>query len=131
MPQMAPMTVKKADRTTNVVYDPMTPSTANTPAVFMAPALGAIAATRPEYRIGQTRRPDGTWKVTHSFMYPYHVVDSTTGVTTIVGRVMVTRRVEASGNVPQSVIDEAVYQSADLDNHSVAIESDRAGYGPT
>lgn len=131
MPQMAPMWVKKYDGTTDVLYDAMTPSTPDTPAVFRSTPLGLTAATRPEFRIGQTRRPDGTYKVTQSFMYPYHVIDTTTGVTTIQGRVMVTRRVEASGNLPQTVIDEAVAQSANLSDHALAIECDRSGFGPT
>lgn len=131
MPTLANISVLKADNATSVVYAAMTPATPDTPAVFQAPPLGLTAATKPEFRIGQTRRPDGSYKVTQSFMYPYHVTDTTTGVTSVVGRVMVTRRVEATNGIPQSVIDEAVAQSANLSDSALPIECDKSGFGPT
>lgn len=116
MSTIASITVKKNDGTTDVVYTAIEGRSGNNPARYRAPALGATAATQPELRIGSTVPNAGKGKprVTGTFHYPYSVVNSTTGVTTVVDREFFRIEHTGSPDVPQAVIDEAVSQFFNL-----------------
>lgn len=115
MPALANLTVKKNDGTTDVVYTGTSPGSGDSPAVHYGPALGATAATRPELRTTAKRHADGSgYTVKGTFMYPFHVLNSTTGVTSVVKRAMAKAEFTSSTEIPTATNDEAVSQSVNL-----------------
>lgn len=119
MPTLANITVKASNGTTDVIYTGLTPGSANEYSVHKAPALGATDETRPEFRSRVTQTKEG-WRVTTWFMYPYSVVDTTTGVTSVRRRVMSKRVTDYPKDVPSAIIAEAAAQGANLDASALA-----------
>lgn len=115
MSTIANITVKKNDGTTDVVFGALEGRSGENPARWKAPPLGATGVTQPELRVGQkSMNGSDKSKVIATFFYPYSVVNSTTGVTSIQSREMF--RFEYTGDmaIPQSVRDEAVSQGVNL-----------------
>lgn len=115
MSTAANITVKKNDGTTDVIYGVLEGRSGDNPARWMAPALGATPATQPELRVG-SRQVNGTekGKVIATFMYPYSVVNTTTGVTSIQSKEMLRLEYTGDREIPQAVRDEAVSQGMNL-----------------
>lgn len=115
MSTIANITVKKNDGTTDVIYTAMEGRSGDNPARWKAPALGATPLTQPELRIGQ-KSVNGSdkGKVIATFVYPFHVVNSTTGVTTIEDRELFRLEYTGSNAIPQATRDEAVSQGMNL-----------------
>jgi len=114
MSTAASITVKKNDGTTDVIYCVLEGRSGDNPAVWKAPALGATAATQPELRVGSKSGNTDIKKVIATFMYPYSVVNSTTGVTSVVKREMFRLEWTGSSEIPQSVRVEACSQGMNL-----------------
>lgn len=115
MPGITNITVKKNDGTTDVIYTAIEGRSGDNPARWKAPALGATPVTQPELRVGSRLVPGSErGKVIATYMYPYSVVDTTTGVTTVRSKELF--RLEFTGDmeIPQSVRDEAVSQGMNL-----------------
>lgn len=119
MSTAASITVKKNDGTTDVIYGVLEGRSGDNPARWKAPALGASATTQPEFRVSSKVLPAGRGKVIATFAYPYHVVNSTTGVTTVENREML--RFEYTGDlaIPQATRDEACSQGTNLLNSAL------------
>lgn len=115
MSTIANITVKKNDGTTDVVYTALEGRSGDNPARYKAPALGATPMTQPEFRVS-SKVVKGTekGKVIATFMYPYSVVNSTTGVTSIEEREMMRLDYTGDFSIPQTVRDEAVSQGMNL-----------------
>lgn len=118
MPSLSNLTVKKNDGTTDITYTGAQRASGDMPATFYAPALGATNATRPELRIKAHSSNAGQSKVVGTYMYPYHVTNSTTGVTSIQKRLMFRFEGNVDFEVPQATIDEAASQFANLVAHA-------------
>lgn len=114
MPNLANITVKAHNGTTDVIYTGLTPGSSNEYSVHKAPALGATDETKPEFRSRVTQTREG-WRVTTWYMYPYAVLNTTDGVTTVRRRVMSKKVTDYPKDVPTSVIQEAVSQGANLE----------------
>jgi hypothetical protein len=91
MPNMADITVKKADGTTDIVYVAQSPSAGdNQPAVWRATAAGAAPAFQPELRLWtKSNGPKTARRVYVGFSYPQTATDSTTSVTSVINRALV------------------------------------------
>lgn len=114
MPNLANITVKASNGTTDVIYTGLTPGSSNEYSVHKAPALGATDETRPEFRSRVTQTREG-WRVTTWYMYPYAVLNSTDGVTTVRRRIMSKKVTDYPKDVPATTIAEAVAQGANLE----------------
>lgn len=115
MSTAANITVKKNDGTTDVVYGVLSGASGTNPAIWKAPATGATQNTQPELRITSKQVPrTDTSKVIATFMYPYAVVNSTTGVTSIQYREMGRCEISGSTGVPQATHDEFCSQFVNL-----------------
>lgn len=115
MAAISNIVVKKNDNATDVTYSAIEGRSGDNPARWKAPALGATPVTQPELRIGSRLVPGSErGKVVATFMYPYSVVDSTTGVTTVRSKELF--RLEYTGDmeIPQAVRDEGVSQGMNL-----------------
>lgn len=90
MPTMANITVKKADGTTDVTYEVVTPSGGDkSPAVWRHSTAGGTPGQRPILRI--ITRPNGPGgiagrKVEINFTFPSIYTDSSTGLTKVLTR---------------------------------------------
>lgn len=114
MPQMADITVKKADGTTNIVYSALTPSSGDkSPAVWWAKAVSTIPKHRPMFSIlTKDNGPRTARHVSGVFKFP---------ATSVVGGVetqMATVPISFEGTLPTTidaaVVKEAVYQFGNL-----------------
>jgi len=114
MSSAANITVKKNDGSTDVVFSVLQGMSGVTPAQYKAPALGATPATQPELRVHSRMSPAGVGKVIATFMYPYSVVNSTTGITSVEKRESFRLEYSGSLDVPQAVRDEAASQGMNL-----------------
>lgn len=132
MPSLANMTVKKNDGTTDITYAAVQPATGESPAVFLAPSVGATADTRPELRIKAVRDARGTVaRITGTYMYPYSVQNTTTGVTTIEKRIMGRFEFMVPQGIPTSSTDEAVSQGCNLVAHTLFKSCAKEGFAPS
>lgn len=132
MPQMANITVKKNDGTTDVTFTAVVPSAGDkSPAIWRNNGVGNAPAHRPEYSMASSYNgPKTARKVSIKLMYPI----TATGAD---GKVNVVDRAWYMGEliVPQTMsdadINELVSQSANLGASTLVKDSLKAGYSPT
>jgi len=115
MSTIANITVKKNDGTTDIVYTALEGRSGDNPARWKAPALGATPMTQPELRVGSKAMGNTSkTKVIATFVLPYSVVNSTTGVTSVADREIFRFEYTGSNAIPSAVRDEAVSQGVNL-----------------
>jgi hypothetical protein len=130
---MADITVKKADGTTDVTYSKVNGAAGDqSPAVWEVTAASAVPAFRPRLVVksrnyaGQTpgRRLEAEllWPVT---------VTGTDGVTRLVDTLSVKGNFTLSRSVPQTDIDEAMYQGGNLMGSLLMKQSAASGSAPS
>lgn len=130
MPNMANITVKKADGTTDVVYTALTPSAGDkTPARWQNNASHAKAALRATVEMTSRFNPAKTARhVTLLVKYPE--VASVGGVDTVTG----TGHMTIDGVIPLQVSDtaiaELVAQAANVFKAALVQDSFKIGYAP-
>lgn len=131
MPQMADISVKKADGTTNVTYTALTPSAGDTVAArWRENTQAAVVGNRPAAM--QFARMNGTGRarvVTTRVRFP--IVRSEGGVTTLIGILPMELSGTISDSFSQSEIDEAVAQSINLFSSTLIRSGYTTGYAPT
>lgn len=116
MPQMADITVKKNDDTTNVVYTSKAPAAGdNTPAIWRNETVGTAAAHRPELRLSSKDGGDGkSRKMRSTFAWPQIATNSTTGIVSVVEKSSFATDFTLSKTMTQADINECVSQYANL-----------------
>jgi hypothetical protein len=132
MPQIANITIKKNDGTTDVVYTAVVPSAGDkSPAVWRNLTVGTAAGHRPELRLtsrangtGTARRMDG------SFSYPALVTD-TTGKTQVADRFNMQVTGVIPLGMPDADLNEAVAQALNIFAATLLKDSFKTGYAPT
>lgn len=132
MPQMANITVKKNDGTTDIVYTAMIPSAGDkSAAIWRANTVGTAPALRPEMQVvSLANGPRTARRVNAKFSYPSLVTGSD-------GKVSVSDRViiDVSAVIPQGMLDadvnEAVSQGLNLAASTLIKDSVKAGFAPT
>jgi len=132
MPNLANMTVKKNDGTTDIVWTGVVPSAGDkTPAVWKSQTVGTADSQRPELKLSSrdngpatARRLDGT------FTYPTLATGSD-GKVNVVDRMII----NISAVKPKAMIDadvnEAVSQAMNLFGSTLIKDSFKQGYAPT
>lgn len=82
MPNMADITVKKADGTTDVTYVALSPSAGDkTPAQWRVEALGTVPGNRPQFQVSSKYSADRQARIVEGkLLYPETFTDSTTGI---------------------------------------------------
>lgn len=133
MPNMADITVKKADGTTDIVYTAMNPSGGDgSRALWRANSVGDNPQQRPSFTFEGHASKDGTRRETTSnFVYPVVVTNAVTGVKSVAG--YYTERVERKLTLTASDADasEAVAQAANLNASVLIKQCSSVGFGPT
>jgi hypothetical protein len=116
---MASITVKKADGSTDIIYDALTPSGGDgTPAVWRqdtGQAAGFPSGLRPWLKIAtQNNGPKTARQVSYEFVRPYAVQDSTTTLYSAKDQVVFKGTMSLPNAIPAGDLKEAAYQLGNL-----------------
>lgn len=132
MPNMANITVKKNDGTTDQVYTAMTPSGGDgVPAVWRAANIGSAPAHQPELRMTTREASKGAKRaVRGTYVFPVIATNSTTGITSVVDRIMISYDATVSKAAPNDAINEAVAQGNNLFASALFKQSAQQGFAP-
>ncbi len=136
MPSMASITVKKADTTTDIVYDAVSAASGSEPAVWRqdtnAPA-GLPVGLRPTFEMSSKWNGPKTARVMNiKFIYPYAIQSTDTTAYTSKDRVVINGgNITAPQGIPSSVLDEAMAQYTNLVDSALVLSALKAGYAPT
>lgn len=133
MPQMANITVKKADGTTDVVYSALTPSSGDkTAAQWRCETAGASASLRPLLSMSSTYNgPRTARRLDVQFKFPWTVTDSATTVATVKANCPAALQITIPTEMPDTVVFEAVAQLANLLKSTLIQDSLKSGFAPT
>lgn len=113
MPNLANITVKKNDGTTDIVYTGVTPAGGQEPAVWASQSVGTAQAHQPQLRLVAKPGPD-KMSVRGTYKYPQIATNSTTGVTSVVTTFDGDFNIRFSRSMTQADVDEGVSQLANL-----------------
>jgi len=132
---MASLTVKKADNTTDIVYDALSAAGGDgSPAVWRQDTGGTAAlpvGLRKLFTMfTKWNGPKTARQANFSFTYPYVVQDSTTTLYTAKDKVVFSGIVTLPSAIPQATLDEAAAQFANLLATSLVRSAVASGYAP-
>lgn len=132
MPQMANITVKAANGTTDVVYTAMTPSAGDSVAASWRQEDAARFAGLRDTVSFETRYngPRDARRVTISFAFPYATTD-VNGKQSSDAKIPFTFSGVIPLNVPDSAVAEAVARATNFLSTALVRDSLKAGYAPT
>lgn len=132
MPQIANITVKKADGVTDQVWTVLTPSAGDkVPAIWENLDVGTTKATRPTFRFVATDNgPRTVRRCTASFLWPVSGTDAY-GRSVVVDRVPLSATFEVPTNVLLSSANEAVVQFTNLVASALIQQCASSGVAPT
>lgn len=136
MPNMASITVKKNDGSTDIIFDALSASGSDgTPAVWRQDT-GAAAALpvglRSLFKLWTMwNGPKTARQMKFNLIFPYAVQDSTTTLYSAKDRVVFDGIITIPQAIPATNINEAVAQGLNLLASSLVKSSGQAGYAPT
>lgn len=135
MTTMASITTKKADSTTDIVYDALNASGGDaSPAIWRqdtGAAAGLPVGLRAVLRMfSKWNGPKTARQLRIQYSYPYAVQDSTTTLYSATDRVVFDGIMTVPQGIPASVINEAVAQCLNLCASGLIKSSAQAGYAP-
>ena len=132
MPQMANLTVKKADGTTDAVFTAMTPSAGDkSPAIWRSNSVGTSVALRPEFRAYGLPSPDGarrTFKT--NLVYPAVITDNASGLKKVAGYITQVTETKIFLAADDATVAEAIAQGANLNSTALMRECAKVGFAP-
>lgn len=133
MSQMADITVKKADGTTDVVYVAATPSAGDkSPAVWTLNAFSGVQGFRPRFELTTQDNGPGTIRQMRAkFMYPSLYTDSTTSLQKMLGSVGFDGILYLPKTLTTTEWKEAWAQLGNLLCSSLVRGSAESGFAPT
>lgn len=131
MPQIANITVKKNDGTTDIVYAGVVPSAGDrSPAIWRSP-VGAAPAFKPELRVRTTPNASNTVRrLEGEYAYPITAA-ATDGKITVVDKPKMTLTVSCPQGVAQTELDEFVSQGLNLFSSTLVKSMAKEGYAAT
>lgn len=135
MPSMASITVKKADGTTDIVYDSISASGGeSSPAVWRqdtGAAAGLPVGLRSSFKLASKwNGPKTARQLSFEFNLPYAVQDSTTTLYSAKDKVVMTGLITMPQAIPSATLNE-VNQALNLLASTLVKASAQAGYAPT
>lgn len=136
MPSMANITVKKADGTTDIVYDALSASGGEGSPAIWRQDTGAVSALpvglRKFFKLWSVWNGPKTARVLKfNFASPYAVQDSTTTLYSAKDRVVFDGTIVVPQGIPATEINEAVAQAFNLVASSLVKSSAQSGFAPT
>jgi hypothetical protein len=132
MPTMADIIVKKADTTTDITYSAINPSGGDgTWAFWRAAVTAAIQKAKATFgfmskwnNAKDVRRLQGT------FLYPYVVLDTTTGVTSVMKYISFDYTWQVPQDFPVGDMSEAAAQGSNLAASTLIKSCVASGFAP-
>lgn len=133
MPNMANVTVKKNDGTTDITYTAVVPSAGDgSAAIWKSQTIGTANIHQPEARMSSREAGKGARRsVRVTYQYPQIATNTTTGVTSVVDKMIIDCNWVMPKDMSQSDINEAVSQFANLLASTLFKDSAKYGYSPT
>lgn len=136
MPTMASITVKKADGSTDIVYDAVAASGGESSPAVWRQDTGATAGLPVGLRnilqlFSKWNGPKTARQVAISAAFPYAVQDSTTTLYSAKDRVVFNGTFTLPQGVPASVLNEAAAQIPNLIASALIKSALAAGYAPS
>lgn len=136
MPTMASVTVKKADGTTDIIYDALSGSGGDgSPAVWRqdtgAPAALPVGLRKIFKLWSQWNGPKSARQSKFNFVAPYALQDSTTTAYSAKDRIVFDGIVTVPQNIPASEINEAIHQGCNILAAALIKQSIAGGYAAT
>ena len=136
MPTMASITVKKADTTTDIVFDAITASGGeSSPAVWRqdtGAAAGLPVGLRSIFKLySKWNGPKTARQLAFELVFPYSVQDTTTTLYSAKDRCVFTGVITMPQGIPSSNLNEAAAQGLNLLAATLVKSSVSAGYAPT
>lgn len=135
MPSMASITVKKADGTTNIVYDSISASGGESSPAVWRQDTGAVAGLpvglRNVFKLSSKwNGPRTARQLAFEFSAPYAIQDSTTTLYSAKDKVVMTGVITMPQGIPSANLNE-VAQALNLLASTLVVQSAQAGYAPT
>ncbi len=136
MAAIANITVKKADGTTDIVYDALAGSGGDSSPAAWRQDTGAAAGLPVGLRaslkmLTKWNGPKTARQASFEFVMPYAVQDSTTTKYSASDRVVLTGVITMPQAIPKATLDEGVYQAMNLLASTLVKSSAASGYAPT
>jgi len=133
---MASITVKKADGTTDIVFDQISASGGENSPAFWRQDTGAAAGLpvglRPYLRLSSKwNGPKTARQIAFEANFPYAVQDSTTTLYSAKDRVVATGVITMPQGIPSVNLNEAAAQILNLLSSALIKSSVQVGYAPT
>lgn len=132
MPNMADISVKKADETTSITYSQVVASAGDrSPAVWKSTSVGTAPAHNPSLScVSRWNEKKTARRVELSFAYP-QTATAADGAVTVVNILPIDCSVVVPQGMPQATIDEAVAQAMNLFASTLIKSVGKSGYSPS
>lgn len=132
MAQMADITVKKADETTDIVYSQIVPSAGDkTAALWKCTSVGSAPGHNPRMSlVSRDNAAKTARRVAAEFAYPWTAI-ATDGSVQIIDTFRFSGSYIVPQGMPQDVINEATAQCNNLLAAVLIKNSIKSGYAPT
>lgn len=134
MPDMANITVKKSDGTTDVIYTKLSPSAGDgVPAIWKNQTVGISPGQQPELRVragGKSTKGVPQRVVNGSYKYPKAVSNTTTGEITLTDGITITFSAVVNQTMVTAELREGVFQSTNLIASALIKSVLESGYAP-
>lgn len=128
--QIADITVKKADGTTDVVYTAITGAAGDgAPAIWHGQSQGSTVATHPKFEVRSAwNGPKTARRVSHKFEFPVEL--NKDGIITVTDKVIGEGSILVPQNLAETNIKERVYQYTNLLAAALIKEAMASGFAP-
>jgi len=133
MPAIANLVIKKNDNTTDITYTAVVPSSGDgVPAIWRSQSIGSAAAHQPELRLSSKSGSNGMKRTLRAtYVYPQIATNSTTGVTSVIDRVVISADWQVPLGMAATDVNEAVSQFAHALAATLTKDSVKSGFAPT
>jgi len=130
---MADITVKKNDGTTDIIYVAMSPSSGDgVPAVWRNETGGTASAFKPTLSLStKYNGPKTARRAQIEYRYPQTATDSTTSLVSVVNTCPISATFAFPVEMPQTALDEAISQFANLLVSTLMKSALKTGFAPT
>lgn len=135
MPSMASLTVKKADETTNIVYDALTPAAGDSSDAVWRQDTGAVAGMPVGHRAQLAMRttfngPRTARRAVITFIRPYSTQNTTTSKYEFKDSCVARLELTMPQAIPASEISESVRQFLNCVSQTLIKQAAETGYAP-
>lgn len=133
MPNMADITVKKADGTTDVVYVAATPSSGDkNAAIWTQNAYSGVQGFRPRLELATMNNGNGTTRqMRYRYSFPVVYTDSTTSLQKLLGSMVSEGVVHLPKDISTVEWKESFAQLGNLLSSSLLRQVAETGFSPT